>query len=431
MTVPGPRATVLTAASRGAVAVVRVWGAGSVEAADAVFRPHRGRSLRETPPGQLRVGRVGAGAGDEVVAVRLEHGDVEFQGHGGPAALALVMQALENAGVRAASASEWLASRGRSRIQVEVLEDLARTETLRASEILLEQSEGALETDITRLLTILETEHQRSSSTTDTSPARPVAPDPNGDLRPENPRTEALAALDVLLARAEVGRKLVTGWTVALAGRPNVGKSRLLNALAGFARAIVDPTPGTTRDVVTLRTALGGWPVELADTAGLRDSDDPIEAAGVARARATQAGADLVLLVLDGSEPLTEADRTMIDAFPKALRVANKSDLPAAWPVEALGARPISAERGDGLDGLIRDLADRLVPQVPPAGAGVPFRDSHVRVLEARTATFDRGASRSGGPAAEPADPGAVGTEVAVDGSSFDPQRGIPRVGPG
>ncbi len=93
-----------------------------------------------------------------------------------------------------------------------------------------------------------------------------------------------------------------------VAGRPNVGKSRLLNALAGYERAIVDPTPGTTRDVVTVRTALDGWPVELADTAGLRDSDDAIESAGIALARARQADADLTLLVLDRSEPLTETD---------------------------------------------------------------------------------------------------------------------------
>ncbi len=152
----GPRATVLTAASRGAVAVVRVWGLGAEEAADAVFRPNRGRPLIETPAGRLRVGRVGSGEGDEVVAVRLENGEVELQGHGGPAAVRLVLDALEGAGVRVAPASEWLANGGRSRIQVEALEDLARTETLRAAEILLEQSEGALEAELGRVASLIE-----------------------------------------------------------------------------------------------------------------------------------------------------------------------------------------------------------------------------------------------------------------------------------
>ena len=239
---------------------------------------------------------------------------------------------------------------GRSRIQVEALEDLARTETSLAAEILLEQSEGALEFELARITQLL-----------------------------GNP-TNALSALDLLLARARVGRKLLTGWTVALAGRPNVGKSRLLNALAGFDRAIVDPTPGTTRDVVTVRTALGGWPVELADTAGLRDSDDPIETAGVALARSAQAGADLVILVLDGSEPLTEADHSLISALPNALLVANKSDLPPFWSVESLGARAISAERGDGLEALVREpgRSPRPGPFAPRRG-GSFSGDPHPR----------------------------------------------------
>ena len=88
-------------------------------------------------------------------------------------------------------------------------------------------------------------------------------------LADDDPR-RAIDELEILIKRSEVGLRLVSGWRVVLAGRPNVGKSRLLNALAGYDRAIVDPTPGTTRDVVTIRTALDGWSVELSDTAGLR-----------------------------------------------------------------------------------------------------------------------------------------------------------------
>src|SRR5205814_9029049 len=142
--------------------------------------------------------------------------------------------------------------------------DLARAPTLRAAEVLVEQQLGALEGEVTRALARL----------------------------PDDP-AGASDVVDALVRRAVVGLRLVSGWTVALAGRPNVGKSRLLNALAGYRRAIVDPSPGTTRDVVTVRTALDGWPVELADTAGLRAPGDPLEAAGIALARARQRDADL------------------------------------------------------------------------------------------------------------------------------------------
>src|SRR4029077_12681237 len=134
------------------------------------------------------------------------------------------------------------------------------------AEILLDQVAGALEAEVRRVLRI-------------------AASDPS----------EALASLDTLIERSAVGLHLVTGWKIALAGRPNVGKSRLLNALAGFDRAIVDPSPGTTRDIVTVRTALDGWPVELADTAGLRVSDDPVEASGIERAQDRQERADVVV----------------------------------------------------------------------------------------------------------------------------------------
>ena len=173
---------------------------------------------------------------------------------------------------------------------------------------------------------------------------------------------------------------------MVLAGRPNVGKSRLLNALAGYGRAIVDPSPGTTRDVVTVRTALDGWPVELADTAGLRDPEGAIEAAGIALARARQRTADLLIVVLDRSEPWTADDQALLGEANKAgastLIVANKADLPAAWDVWGDDVLTISAERGDGIEPLIHTLAQRLVPDPPPAGAGVPFRPAHFRRID-------------------------------------------------
>lgn len=348
------RVAVLTAGGRGAIAVVRVWGDDALRIAGDVFRPLRGKRLDELPAGRLRVGRVGAGMGDEVVAfvVEADPPEVEIQCHGGPAAIALVLAAFQDVGAEAVAAGDWLARHGSPRVTWEAAIDLPRASTVAAAEILRDQADGALEREIRSILVDL-----------------------------EHDTTAALRSLDGVIDRARVGVHLVDGWRVVLAGRPNVGKSRLLNALAGYGRAIVDATPGTTRDVVTVRTAIAGWPVELADTAGLRDTGDPIESAGVARARAEQGAADLIILVLDGSEPLTSADRELAAIHPSAIRVASKADLPAAWEPATLGALPTSAAQGKGLVELVEAIGGHLASHPIPPGAGVPFRPAHEQVL--------------------------------------------------
>lgn len=346
-----PRVAVLTGDGPGAVGVVRLWGEGAPDVADAAFRPHRGGGLGTTPPGRPRVGRVGAGPGDEVVALVVPGApdEVEIQGHGGPAAIAMVMEALVRAGAERACASAWVRHAAGSRLRAEARVDLGQATTLRAAAHLLDQADGALDRELTSI---------------------------RGQV--EASPSEALTRLDALIARSEVGLRLVPGWRVVLAGRPNVGKSRLLNALLGFDRAIVAPTPGTTRDVVSTGTAFDGWPVELSDTAGLRASDDPIEAEGVARARERQRSADLVVLVLDRSEPLTNEDHRLMAGHPGALVVANKADLPGVWD----HAGPVvSAERGDGVGRLAEEIGRRLVPEAPPPGAAIPFRPRQVRRL--------------------------------------------------
>jgi tRNA modification GTPase len=368
------RATILTPPGRGAVAVVRVWGNDAVRVADAAFRPNQGARLAKAPRGRLRVGRMGAGLGDEVVAVVLESEpvEVEVQCHGGPAPLELVMAALESAGALRYPQHDWIRQSRPSPLSAQAAIDLAHAPTVRAAEILLDQLNGALETEVRAIL---------------------------GRIASKN--GSVLEAIDTLIARSAVGLRILAGWRVVLAGRPNVGKSRLLNALAGFERAIVDPTPGTTRDVLTVRTAIDGWPVELADTAGLRDSGDPVEASGVAMARAQHAGADLVLLVLDGSEPLTEADRLLVAQHPGALWVTNKADLPASWEPHGPRRLVVSAERGDNLDALWSAIAVRIVPAPPPPGSAVPFHPAHVRLLTRARAWLATGRTQAASRALE------------------------------
>jgi tRNA modification GTPase len=350
---------VLTSESRGAIAVIGVCGPDAFKVVDSVFRPHHGPPLSRTAAGRLRLGRAGIGLGDEVIAVRIEGATptVDFQCHGGAAAVAAVVGALQDAGatprIRGPAAPAMVADR----IRVEAMEDLALAPTLKVAEILLDQVHGALRRSLERLI-----------------------------IEAERTEAQILPELDALIRAGEVGVRLLQGWKVVIAGRPNVGKSRLFNALAGFERSIVNPQPGVTRDVVSFRTAFEGWPVELNDTAGERPTADFIEELGIRKSQRVRSEADLVLLVLDRSEPLHDIDLALLNSTITPLVAANKADLPPAWevgPISALatGMHGVSAETGDGLHDLIRALASRLVPEPPPPDAAIPFRHRHIARL--------------------------------------------------
>jgi tRNA modification GTPase len=240
---------------------------------------------------------------------------------------------------------------------------LAEAPTARTAGILLDQYHGALAAAIRTAL------------------AAATA----GDWR------SAASTLDAVLAYRAVGLHLTTPWRVVLAGRPNVGKSSLLNALIGFQRAIVCDVPGTTRDVVTATTAIDGWPLQLADTAGLRATRDAVESAGVERATSAIIDADLVLLVddsIDGPEAAAPNAKAV-------LRVLNKIDLlpPLAQDNSKRWDNCTSAITGTGVGELVAAIVSTLVPSPPPAGAAVPFTaDQWQRCDAARTAIERRDA---------------------------------------
>ena len=169
---------------------------------------------------------------------------------------------------------------------------------------------------------------------------------------------------------------------MVLAGRVNVGKSSLINALAGYGRSIVHPTPGTTRDAVTVTTAIDGWPVELCDTAGLRSGGDAVERAGIElRPRAARPGRS--------GDPRLRPQRGVVGggpgpaatSGPAALLVHNKCDLPPAPGDRPAGLRT-SALRGDGIEDLLAAIARRLVPDPPPPGAAVPFTAEQIEAVD-------------------------------------------------
>jgi tRNA modification GTPase len=211
--------------------------------------------------------------------------------------------------------------------------------------------------------------------------------------------SDAAEIIDGMLRYRDVGLHLSQPWRVVVAGAPNVGKSSLINALAGYTRAIVSPQPGTTRDVVTTTTAIAGWPVQLADTAGLRDTSDALESAGVALAADALMGADLIIVVHDvsggGMRPVSD-DRDVAGIFARlppqvrVIHVGNKIDLlPATSRQEFDGEAAIatSAITGEGVAALLAAIARALVPLNPGAGDAVPFTAEQVSGLErARTA---------------------------------------------
>lgn len=198
--------------------------------------------------------------------------------------------------------------------------------------------------------------------------------------------------MEELIAGAGEGQRLTEGYVCVLSGAPNVGKSSLMNALAGTERAIVTEMPGTTRDFVEVDVILGGLPVRLVDTAGLRESADPVENEGVRRARQRAAEADLVIAVVTADTPLAEVDNAA------RLLVLNKVDLggPRPGPCEYFGqpALALSALTGEGLDALVAELGRRARGGRDVSGARFSARRRHVDALRRAAGALARARQR-------------------------------------
>ena len=229
---------------------------------------------------------------------------------------------------------------------------------------------------------------------------------------PEELEDDVTSALPGVLAAAEAelaaligaglsGRVLREGARVALIGRPNAGKSSLLNALAGAERAIVTQFAGTTRDVLEEAVSMDGIPVTLFDTAGIRAADDPVERIGVERARRAAERADLLLLCFDAAAPLSEEDEALLaeTAGRSRLAVCCKDDLPALWEAEALSpygieAVAVSAETGEGLAALRRAIAARIAPA---AESALVTNARHIEALQRAAASVADAEKSAGG----------------------------------
>lgn len=337
--------SVLTAAGTGAIATIAVEGPNAWSMARHLFRPCHGSLPAKPHIHRFWFGTLGQGEfhRDQVILALRDHNRIEVHCHGGVRVVRWIINEFAKLGALETAPSQpsrppwiipdnpWASA---------ALDLLTRAQTLRTASILLDQYHGAF--------------------------AKALA-DPGQH--------------DLLRSRIPVGRHLVTPWRVVLAGPPNVGKSSLLNALAGYQRSIVSPVPGTTRDVVTLITAFDGWPVELIDTAGIHDTDEPLEQAGIRLAQETLQAADLVLWLRDA---VTTDSPSPPDTQPvPCLVVLNKCDL-LSHPPAASMERLVSAKTGEGIPELISTIAAQLVPNPPPPGAAVPFLPEHELLLGAR-----------------------------------------------
>ena len=363
----------LTPPGRAAVAVVLVAGPNAIRAVNDSFTANSGRSIADTPCGRIVVGRWGGPTGEELVVCRRNEEEIEIHCHGGAAAVRAVVDALVAHGCETLTWQDWLQhlcsavspkleSASRPAASLVELRDattwsaqiaLADAVTTRTAAILLDQLNGALSTAIRATLTAI--------AAADWSRATELIGQP--------------------LQHRDVGLHLTTPWRVVFAGPPNVGKSSLINALAGYERAIVSPTPGTTRDVVTLTTAIDGWPVELADTAGLRATEDELESAGVDLAESALAHADLAVIVEDAASLRLDNDRKLPQLPACVIRVRNKIDLAPCDSDAIEGEVRTSALTGEGITELAAAIGKSLVPNPPARGNAVPFTAQQVEAL--------------------------------------------------
>jgi len=372
-------AAIATPLAPSAIGILRLSGDRAAEIAGAVFRCAGGRPLTEQKPRTMVYGGAYTSEGqllDHGLAVvfpaeRSYTGEesVELYLHGSPVALGEVLSELLSAGARQAGPGEFTRRallNGRIDLtQAEAIMDLIDAESAEAARMAAAQEGGALRREVEGLyekLLAMATQFYAVVDYPDEDVEDLSREEIGGVLK------QAQKDLRRLLATARRGRFVKNGLPTALVGKPNVGKSSLLNALTGTERCLVTATAGTTRDTVEEKVRLGGVVLRLTDTAGIRATEDEIEAMGVERARRAAEEAELALLVIDGSRPLTEEDEAAVKVAGCArhtLVVLSKSDLPRCPETVARfpDAIAVSSQTGEGLDAL-----EAAVAKLYPAG---------------------------------------------------------------
>ena len=380
-------AAVSTGNQISAIGILRLSGDNCAEVAEKVFTLNNGQPLSEAPNRKLVLGTLRDKDGriiDSCLAVytRGPHSytgedTVEIQCHGSPAVLAAGLEALYLAGAKPAVRGEFTKRafmNGQLALtQAEAVIDLIEAETADAAANAAGQVEGVLQKKLSPVYNDL---------TDICSHFHAVLDYPDEDIedfgleRYEQQLKANAKTLDGLLQTYGQGQILKQGVSAAIVGKPNVGKSSLLNALAGYERVIVTEIAGTTRDTVEETVMVGHTRLRLIDTAGIRQTDDKIEAMGVERSRQAVENADLVIFVCDGSQPLTQEDQEVI-AFcsdrENAIALINKSDIATAVlprDLPFMNIIHICAKSGEGLD-LLANTVDFMFDGNAPCDGSI------------------------------------------------------------
>lgn len=369
-------AAIATPLGEGGLAVIRISGPQALAVADRCFVPAGGGSAKPSAAAThtIHFGHVvheGQNIDEALVAVMraprtfTREDVVEITCHGGVLAAKTVLDAVLKSGTRLAEPGEFTRRaflNGRIDLaQAEAVADLIHSRTELALRAANEQLAGSLSRRINQLRDEMVETLAHIEAHID-FPEEDIAPDTRGQLvaRLHN----GVDFMDELLRAANEGQILRRGIRAAIVGRPNSGKSSLLNQLLGHDRAIVSPIPGTTRDTIEETANIRGLPVVFIDTAGLREARDQIEAEGIRRSRQSLQQAEFILHVLDESEPLTEADRNYLAEFSAKRRVLvrNKADLPARLCLPSDLKSPVvevSCLTGKGIE-LLKDAIKEL-----------------------------------------------------------------------
>lgn len=306
---------------------------------------------------------------------------VEINVHGGTQTVQRALGALASLGFRPAEAGEFTKRaflNGKMDLSAaEAVMDVINADAEQSLKAALLQLQGSVKREIES------TEQLLTDALSGIDAAIDYPDEAEEDATRELPESlsAAIRRVDALIGEARRGRVLRDGLRVAIVGRPNVGKSSLMNALLGSERAIVTAAAGTTRDVIDEKMSMDGVPVRLIDTAGIRDAHDEAERIGVDRARAALKGADVVCLVLDASALLTAEDETLLfeTADEQRLVLLNKSDLTQNCGYAKAAIR-VSAKTGAGLDELKREILALAAPE--RADQHTITNERHIRALE-------------------------------------------------